>query len=760
MKSRTFYIPGILILVMLLLLSGCGGGTGGNGDTGNNPNPPPGAPATPLNLIATAGNAQTVVSWSQVADATSYTLYWGTSPNLTTSSSKISGLSATSYTHTNRLNGTTYYYKVSARNASGESTLSTEVSTTPFGQAPPQPQITSVTPGKSQTVIAWSSAASATGYVLYWSTSSPVTTASAKITALTGTSYTHTGLSGSGSYYYRLAAVNASGESPLSGEVPVRLAQGMSLSINSPSAGGLTGDPLAVVVIPASTYEITGVSAQLGNSTYPLAYDACAVSYRVGCTAGWIGSIPLTGFARGIHMLTVNASDAAGGSVSTTRSFEYDKQPVLTVNSPAESAVIRTGSIRVVASCSDDDPAGCATVSAYANSTLLGSSQGSMDQTFALSAADGSSVTIRVDAADSRGQKVSASRTVLVESLPGLTEVATAGGDILDFAADRILYVDTSGTTALKIRSIAASTDTLVAQDGQKTPVRGGLTPAGALYVMKGSGDIYGQQYDFRNGASEYLGLPESSFEIAGSYALWFGYDLAGTSDYLYLRNLSTGSNNTIVKYNYSSGINPSKGNNNVAANGDVVYWTTYTFDTNIIRSRNGVVTRITNDLGAASGIPLWYQNRNPKTDGYNICYTKQEYRNPGGAGSTSLYLHNGSQELLLSAPFGTDSYDSTPSFQYELNNGWTAYTKPGTTNQSQIWLRSSDGSTTQVTFFSASSSIVSLASNGELMLSNGGRLYLYRPGQSGLTDIASTRLRPKHLSGQWHYALGRTIFR
>lgn len=91
------------------------------------PGPGPGpatVPAPPSGVSATAGDAQVTVSWGGVADATSYNLYWSTSAGVSKATgTKISGVSSP-YLHAGLTNDTTYYYVVTAENASGESTES------------------------------------------------------------------------------------------------------------------------------------------------------------------------------------------------------------------------------------------------------------------------------------------------------------------------------------------------------------------------------------------------------------------------------------------------------------------------------------------------------------------------------------------------------------------------------------------------------------------------------------------------------------
>ncbi|MGA1598951.1 MAG: LamG-like jellyroll fold domain-containing protein [bacterium] len=67
--------------------------------------------------------------------------------------------------------------------------------------------------------MSWDNVSGADNYTLYWSTSSPVDNTSTAITGLSGDNYTHTGLTGGATYYYKVAAVNTGGTSTLSSEV-------------------------------------------------------------------------------------------------------------------------------------------------------------------------------------------------------------------------------------------------------------------------------------------------------------------------------------------------------------------------------------------------------------------------------------------------------------------------------------------------------------------------------------------------------------
>ncbi len=85
--------------------------------------------SVPTGLSATAGNAQVVLSWSTAAGATSYNVQSSTTEGgpYTT----IASPTTTSYTNTGLVNGTTYYYVVSAAAGSIVSSNSVEVGATP-----------------------------------------------------------------------------------------------------------------------------------------------------------------------------------------------------------------------------------------------------------------------------------------------------------------------------------------------------------------------------------------------------------------------------------------------------------------------------------------------------------------------------------------------------------------------------------------------------------------------------------------------------
>ena len=173
------------------------------------------APQPPTGLTATAGNAQVSLSWSPSSGATSYNVKRSAASGgpYTT----VGSPSTTSFTNTGLTNDTTYFYVVTAVNASGESGSSAQVSATPRAPTPPAPTGLTATAGNAQVSLSWSASSGATSYNVKRSPTSggPYTTVGSPIT----TSFTNTGLTNGTTYFYVVTAVNASGESGSSAQV-------------------------------------------------------------------------------------------------------------------------------------------------------------------------------------------------------------------------------------------------------------------------------------------------------------------------------------------------------------------------------------------------------------------------------------------------------------------------------------------------------------------------------------------------------------
>jgi len=502
------------------------------------------------------------------------------------------------------------------------------------------------------------------------------------------------------------------------------------------------------------------VSATVEGRQTMLAFSPTAICDGFGfCGPGWAGTLSLSGLARGQKTLTVTASDIFGGTGQATVFFVFDTPPVLTITEPLDFTVARP-TLHVNVGCTDDDPAGCASLTIVANDngtmTQLAAGTSTIDQTISLSSFEGRVVTLLIKARDSAGQMIQQARTIYVDSSPRLSEIGSVGGAILDVTSESILFIDTSnGGAVLTIRSRTSGAEVQVPTIPGKTPQYGYLTPTGVIYAAaQGEDSLTAGVYDWRgSGAPIALGLPNSteSLAVAGEYAIWAGE--RGTTYtgqvILFRRHLPSGTNVEVV----DGGVGNWK--NGVATNGDVVFWTAgNASDYNISRYRNGTLSRLTNDT------QLW--NTYVITDGINVVYRKHT---PCCANQTyAITMYGDSGEVTL-APARTQ--EPVPGHDYAARNGWIAFTQAGIGGELQVLVRSPQGQNSQLSFFGSSSRIDvkagpsaegALSPDGEVVFLHAGTRYLAGPSRAAL-PVNSALGSSLWLDGQWVVVIGRSLF-
>ncbi len=214
------------------------------------------APAAPTISSATLGNGLVTIAWGTVTNAASYNIYYaagttvdktGTKVTVVTSPRDITGLT----------NGTPYAFAMSAVNSGGESALSSVVTATPQIPAPVAPTISSATSGDTKVTVSWSTVANAASYNLYYSAGSTVDKIGTKITNVTSPKDV-TSLTNGTKYAFAVSAVNAGGESALSGvltSTPQVPAPGAP-TINSATAGNTNVTVTWGTVTNATSYNL------------------------------------------------------------------------------------------------------------------------------------------------------------------------------------------------------------------------------------------------------------------------------------------------------------------------------------------------------------------------------------------------------------------------------------------------------------------------------------------------------------------------
>lgn len=258
--------------VLFAIILRCGCSDNGIGTAVGEGKIPP-IPSAASNVKAKAMSSSSItVSWLSVSQATGYNVYRSTSTD--GGYSKVGGTTSTSYTDTRLSSGTSYYYKVSAYNRGGESSLSSYISVPTLPAVPSDVSATATTPGNI--TVSWSPVFGATGYNVYRGMScdganSPVGTTSSA-------SYTNTGLLSSTTYYYKVSAYNSSGEDSLSPcvsattvitDVPIVSAtatSSSSITVSWSSVSGALGYYVYRDTSPDGTYSKVGTVSSASTS--------------------------------------------------------------------------------------------------------------------------------------------------------------------------------------------------------------------------------------------------------------------------------------------------------------------------------------------------------------------------------------------------------------------------------------------------------------------------------------------------------------
>ena len=281
------------------------------------------APAAP---VVTAGNSATsgkpMLTWDAVDGATSYRVYRATSQN--GPYRLLGSVTTTTYVNTGAKDGVTYYYMVTAVNDSGESAFSNTVSgqnkaVTSKPSAPVVKIGHSATSGKP--MLTWNAVSGATSYKVYRATSQNGTYS--LLGTVTATSYINTGAKDGVTYYYKVTAVNDSGESAFSNTV--------------------SGQNKAVTPKPAALVVKIGHSATSGKPMLTWNAVSGAASYKVYRATAKNGAYSVinttnaltytnTGAALGTtYYYKVEALNASGKSLGFSAVVEGKVAPVLAV---------------------------------------------------------------------------------------------------------------------------------------------------------------------------------------------------------------------------------------------------------------------------------------------------------------------------------------------------------------------------------------------------------------------------------------------
>jgi hypothetical protein len=541
-------------------------------------------------------------------------------------------------------------------------------------------------------------------------------------------------------------------------------AQTVTVNIVRPLSNGLlVPDALYVAATATSTYEIQSVQATVDGRSANLVFTTSAYSNcPVGiCTPqpGWANTLSLAGLTRGMKTLTVTAIDVFGNSNSAQRTVVYDLPPTLTVMAPTDATVARP-EVMVSVEATDDDAEGTKidVFSGGVGGTVLASGTNTLNTTLNFNGADGGIVTLCFRAMDSIGQARLTYRQVYVQSSSNLVEIANVShGRIVDVQADRLLFQTDQSVapppgyngdqieSELFIKSRTNGAEGLIFHQAKVAVGPAFLAPQGATFVAGGWGfhgaSLAQALYDWRPDDLTELGWNFAFLGVIsrGNFAAW-GWGNYSASPRILLTDLQATNSILVTNLTGFSGVSV-----DLAANGDIVFAPGNSYGSHsIYRFRNGSNTLLASIPGNQSTNQLVA----PKIDGNSVFYIQITPTNQILKKITS----DGEVTVAEGLTIGAD---------YQLNNGWVAYSRSGG-GQGQIWRCSPAGTNTQLTFYGTSSLLAALSPDGEVAFYNGTQLYISKgtwPPAEIATTSSGSGLSVLWQDGRWLAPLGRSLF-
>ena len=172
-------------------------------------------PGIPVITTMTPADSMVTVSWSAVAMATSYNLYYASGSAVDKTGLKL--VSVTSpFTVKALTNGTTYAFAMAAANSNSESGLSAVRTATPGVPPPSAPAgVTAIPADSAEVTVGWNPVGGAVSYNIYYSQGATVDTMGTKVIGATSPK-TIGSLTTGVQWAFCVTAVNAGGQSAIS----------------------------------------------------------------------------------------------------------------------------------------------------------------------------------------------------------------------------------------------------------------------------------------------------------------------------------------------------------------------------------------------------------------------------------------------------------------------------------------------------------------------------------------------------------------
>ena len=293
---------------------------------------PAAPPAAPSGLTVTAiSSSQINVSWTDNAsNETGFKVERATASGGPWSQIGTTGTNIASFADTTVAASTTYYYRVQATNATGDSAYSNTASAATPGTLPAVPSGLTVTAiSSSQINVSWTdNASNETGFKVERATASGGPWGQIGTTGTNIASFADTTVAASTTYYYRVRATNATGDSAYSNTA----------SATTPAAAGggsvIWAKSYGAQVLTDSSY-VSGVAVDAGGSIFTAGrftgtanlgggnvpsgngYDIYIAKYDADSTYRWAKHFN----SNNIQSRTTAMAVDGGGNVLVTGSF-------------------------------------------------------------------------------------------------------------------------------------------------------------------------------------------------------------------------------------------------------------------------------------------------------------------------------------------------------------------------------------------------------------------------------------------------------
>ncbi len=517
----------------------------------------------------------------------------------------------------------------------------------------------------------------------------------------------------------------------------------------APDYSPISGPQVGIVARVLSEFEIKDVIANVDGSEIALEFDPNAFSEFIIQKGGWVGTVSLNLEDGPDYEGFVTATDILGNSaVSNPFSFTIDRRPILEVLAPISRNLVATKSVRVQASC-DDDQENCrleieiSDNDRFWDPIVLEYPSSEIDEIIDFSELDQAIRYMRIKAIDSRGQVDFRDFVITVEGNPRLRSIEAVPGTIVDFNESRVLYVGGMGEDSV-IGIFDRESNEVVFGLGDLDGVVGSafLSPKGAIFTLTLGSSLTTRVIEISDFEVLDLGVhpdADSSLKVEGNYAIW------SNSKTLYLRNLLEGTNEIVSE-------NAGNHNNDLDSNGVVAYWEVETlenqqgFSHQIFSYENGKSHQLTKTEELWSTLPL--------TDGRNVVFARQT---PCCHDEKfTIVLHNGAEEFVLTPE---SSEDLHPDFSYAIEEGWVAYVQEGSTGQQQVWGMEVGEPPVQRSIFNSRSEYIQISNQGEIVFENRGDKYISFP-DGNYRNLGRYSGNTVWKNERWYVVLANNLFR